>query len=269
MRRLLLTVAGLAALFVLFGWASAVRDPRVVRYTVALPGLTQGFRIVQLSDSHGSWIDMPPERLERVVDRMNGLKPDMVVLTGDYIGGKLTDWPHIRLEKVLLPFARLKAPLGVYAVAGNHDSVFWTRWVFKRTPVRFLDNDWIDVGPAIVAGLDDMTNEAHPDRTARALGLRLPAGKPVIAIGHEPDYFQWLPPNVALFIAGHTHGGQIVLPLGIAPYLNPYLKAHRRGVLHEHGQTMVVSSGLGTSLVPLRIGVAPEIVEITVVPAAR
>ncbi len=270
MRRLLVLLAGLVGLGLLYGWASAVQDPRVVRYTVALPGLApgQGFRIVQLSDSHGSWIDMPPQRLARIVDQANALKPDMVMLTGDYIGGKLTDWPHIKLELVLLPFARLKAPLGVYAVVGNHDTVFWTRWVLARTPVHFLDNSWADAGPVIVAGLDDITNESRPERTAAFVGRRIPPGKPIIIIGHEPDYFQWLPANATLYIAGHTHGGQILLPFGVAPYLDPYLKAHRRGVFREHGQTMVVSSGLGTSLVPLRVGVPPEIVEITVVPAA-
>jgi predicted MPP superfamily phosphohydrolase len=268
--RLLAWLGVLCLGLLLYGYAAAAQDPRVVRYTVRLPGLEAGrtLRIVQLSDSHGSLIDMPPTRLERVVAAMNALKPDMVVLTGDYIGGKLIDWPGVRLERVTDPFAALRAPLGVYAVAGNHDTVLWTRWAFARArTVKFLSDSWADAGPVIVAGLDDYTNGVQPGPRATKVLAAIPPSKPVIALGHEPDYFPWVPKRVGLFIAGHTHGGQIILPGGHALYLSDYLQAHRRGVFTEQGHTMVVSSGLGTSIVPLRMGVPPEIVEITVVGA--
>ena len=269
MRRAFLIALGVLVLLGLYGWAEAVQDPRVVRYAVGLDGLDRRLRIVQLSDSHGSWIDMPPVRLARIVDRVNALHPDMIVLTGDYIGGKIVDRPRIRLEKVLLPFDRLRAPLGVYAVAGNHDTVFWTRWVFAKTRVRLLVNEWADAGPVVVAGMNDYSNSTgHADDLMR-LGARLPPGRPAVLLMHEPDFFQLLPRNIGLMIAGHTHGGQIVLPLWGPLYMGDYHRLHRRGLFTDNGnprQAMVVSSGLGTSVVPIRIGVPPEIVVIDVLP---
>ena len=269
-RRLVLGVALLTAALGLFGWAEAAQDPQVVRYTVALAKLPPGtkpIRIVQLSDTHGSWIDMPPTRLQRIVDQANALHPDLVVLTGDYIGGKIVDWPHIRLEAVLLPFDRLQAPLGIYAVAGNHDTVYWTRHVLARTHVHFLVSDWVDAGPVTIAGANDLTNISIPGDESRTAVTGARSDKPLILIAHEPNYFAALPAEAGLMIAGHTHGGQIMLPWIGPLYLDDYLAAHRRGVFHEHGQTLVVSSGLGTSVVPIRIGVPPEIVEITLLPA--
>ena len=265
-RRVLLAIVISVLAFAVFGAAYAVQDPRVVHYTVAIAGLKQPLRLVQISDSHASWIDMPPARLARVVARANALHPDMIVLTGDYIGGKLVEWPEIRLEKALYPLGRLAAPLGVFAVQGNHDSPLWTPRVFARTHVRLLVGQWVDVGPLLLVGADDLLNLPGPVEGLAAAVADAPPGKPMIALSHEPEFFQWLPPRVQLLLAGHTHGGQIWLPGW--PSLDGYLAAHRRGLFTEHGQTMIVSSGLGTSVVPLRIGVPPEIVVITLVPKA-
>ncbi len=269
MRRVLIViVAGLLALAI-FGVAGAVQDPRIVRYTVALDRLPPGskpIRIVQLSDTHGSWIDMPPVRLERIVAQANALKPDLIVLTGDYIGGKVIDWPHIRLEKVLLPFDRLTAPLGVYAVVGNHDTVYWTRFVLRKTHVRVLVAEVTDAGPVVLAGSNDITNQFAPPAETRALAGSIVTAKPLIFVSHEPDFFQWLPKRVDLMLAGHTHGGQIRLPLLGGIRADPFTEGHWRGQFLEHGQTLIVSSGIGTSLIPVRVGVPPEIVEITLVP---
>ena len=269
MRRIILTTAVLLFALGLFGVASAVQDPRVVRYTVVLDKLPPGsapIRIVQLSDTHGSWIDMPPVRLERIVAQVNALQPDIVVLTGDYIGGKLIDWPRIKLEQVLLPFGKLRAPLGIFAVPGNHDTVQWTRWVFAKTPVRFMTGQWVDVGPVTIGGADDFTNMAAILPETRATVAGAPTGKPLILIAHEPDFFKWLPPSVDLLICGHTHGGQIRLPLIGGLRIDTFIDSHLRGRFDVHGKTMVVSSGVGTSLIPVRIGVPPEIVEVTLVP---
>jgi uncharacterized protein len=92
------------------------------------------------------------------------------------------------------------------------------------------------------------------------------AGRPVVVLSHEPDFFQYLPPRAALLIAGHTHGGQIMLPVVGTLSFGAFIDAHRRGLFFEHGQALLVSSGLGTSLVPMRIGVPPEIVVLELVP---
>lgn len=266
MRRLLLLILGLPALLVLYGLAAAVQDPQVVRYRIVVPGLVRPLRIVQLSDTHASPIDMPAMRLDRVMAQINALKPDMIVLTGDYIGGKLIDVP-MSMSMAIDPFHRLRAPLGIYAVRGNHDGHHWTRWGFARGEAVMLSNHWVDAGPVIVAGAPSLAEPGDPAGAMIATVQAAPAGKPLILIAHEPDYFQYTPPRATLIIAGHTHGGQIRLPFLDGLGNSPYLAAHRRGVFREHGQTLVVSSGLGTSLVPLRIGVPPEIVEITLVPA--
>ncbi len=269
MRRIVLFALMALVALGMFGVATAVQDTRVVRYTVVLDRLPLGsrpIRIVQLSDTHGSWIDMPPVRLDRIVAQANALNPDLIVLTGDYIGGKAVDWPHIKLEKVLLPFARLKAPLGVYAVPGNHDTVYWTRWVFRKTPVHFLAGSWIDVGPMTIAGANDFTNMGAIAPETRATVAGASAAKPLILLAHEPNFFTWMPRSVDLLICGHTHGGQIVFPLLGGLRIDPFIDSHRRGLFREHGQAMVVSSGIGTSIVPVRIGVPPEIVEIMLVP---
>ena len=96
----------------------------------------------------------------------------------------------------------------------------------------------------------------------------MPQGKPLIMLAHEPDLVQWAPSRVDLFIAGHTHGGQIKLPLLGAPTTGmTFLDKHLRSAFIVDGKRLIVSSGIGTSLIPLRIGVPPEVVEITLGPA--
>ncbi len=266
MRRLFMSLAiiviGVLAIFA-FG---ALRTPSIVRYRIALPGLTQPLRVVQLSDSHASWIDMPPSRLVRIVAQMNALDPDVIVLTGDYRGGKIINRPHMALTDALMPFAALRARLGVYAVPGNHDYAAATRVQFGREGIRQIDGDWIDIGPVILAGSGSFASRVNPIQAFFAAIAAAPPGKPMITLSHEPDMFQYVPRRSSVHISGHTHGGQIMLPLLGTRSLSGYLDAHLRGVFREHGQVMVVSSGLGTSLIPIRIGVPPEIVEITLLP---
>lgn len=267
MRRSALFLAGLGAALALFGLGYAVQDPVVARYTVAVPGLRQPLRLVQLSDIHASRFDMPAERLRRIVAMANALHPDLIVLTGDYISGYPTQWTPQRVRAALAPLAALSAPCGIVAVLGNHDGKAMTRAAFAGTPVHLLVGDSHDAGPVVIAGADDLLQENRAVTGLRLAIAAVPAGKPIIAIAHEPDFLKWLPPRTTLVIAGHTHGGQIVLPLFGSLPRNAFLDAHRRGLYREHGQTLVVSSGLGTSVLPMRLGVPPEITEITLVPA--
>ncbi len=274
LRRALALIASVSALvlvaLVAWGYGEASRPPVLVRYAVDMANWPAGappLRIVQLSDIHVSWPDMPLSRVTRIVAQVNALEPDLVVLTGDYLGGKLWDPPGPSYDAVVRRLGRMQARYGVVAVRGNHDNSYWTPIVFGRSPVRLLKNKWVRVGPVIVAGVDDLTASTHPVANMRRAIAGIPAGAPVVLLAHEPDAFQWLDRRVDLLIAGHTHGGQLLLPGVASRYLGPYLMAHRRGVFAAHGQRMIVSSGIGTSLVPLRIGVPPEIVEVTLGPA--
>lgn len=256
-------IAGCALL--LFGLAQAVQDPVVAAYRVAVPGLTRPVRIVQLSDIHYSPIDMPPVRIARIVRQANGLNPDLVLLTGDFSGGKLIDWPRGRLEDGTDPLGALRAPMGVFAVPGNHDQPYWIRWAMLRARITLLAGQGHDVGPFTLVGIDDLVLGDAPEAgLARAVARATPA-KPVIAFAHEPDFWRVLPARADVLIAGHTHGGQFNL-FGLAP-LNDFYGRYRRGLFRRGHQQMIVSSGIGTSYVPMRIGVPPEIAVITLVPA--
>jgi len=267
-RVLVAALAGIVALCA-WGYGEATRAPVVVRYDVPLADWPAGappLRIVQLSDVHFSFPDMPEARIARIVAQANALKPDLIVISGDLMGGKIKDIDIGNLDVAVRPLTRLRARYGVFAVRGNHDEPYWTPIVLGRTPIRLLQDRWVDIGPIVLAGVDDITGPRNPATAPRRATAGAPPGKPLILLSHEPEFFQWLPPRVDLLIAGHTHGAQIVLPLIGWRRMGDYLDAHRRGLFAEHGQRMIVSSGLGTSIVPLRIGVPPELVVITLRP---
>jgi uncharacterized protein len=263
---LLIVVAGLG--LSVFGVVSAQRAPIVARYSIAMPGLSAPLRIVQLSDSHASAIDMPVARLGRVVAQINALQPDVVLLTGDYVSGDPDRWGVAATEKALAPFKALQAPLGVYAVNGNHDNPGSTSKALRSGPVRLLVGEAADVGPVTIVGADSIQRGTIAVEAMRKAIHKAPKDKPVLVIVHEPIFFTWLyPRRPVLMIAGHTHGGQVVLPL-FGPIMLPtdFYRSHRRGVFREGIHTLLVSSGLGTTAIPVRIGVPPEIVELTLVP---
>ncbi len=261
-----LAVALLTALG-FYGMAEAVQDPVVVRYRVPIAGLKAPLRLVQLSDIHASWIDMPPRRIARIAAQANALKPDLIVLTGDYVGGKLVDWPRLYHRPVVQAMAVLAAPLGVLAVPGNHDSPEWTSSVFAETHIRLLVGSHIDLGPLVVVGGDSIGNPHPPVPGMRHAMDSAPQDKPMITASHEPDTFEYLDARSQLHLSGHTHGRQLLIP-GLDPTRsNPFVSAHRRGLFHEDGRWLLVSSGLGTTFVPLRFRVPPEIVVVELVPA--
>jgi hypothetical protein len=269
--RLLLAILGLGVAVAAYGYREARRAPVIVRYAVSIaewPVGTPPLRIVQMSDIHVAWPDMSVERLAGIVAQVNELKPDLVVLTGDYHGGKIWDRRIGNLDTSVLPLRKLRARYGVFAARGNHDGPYWAPMVFARTKIVLLQNRWVTAGPITLAGMDDLTGPGHPALRTPAAVAGAPAGRPVVMIAHEPDFFQWVPQGVDLVVAGHTHGGQIKLPWFGAPTTGrPYLDKHLRGLFVEPGKQMVVSSGIGTSVIPIRIGVPPEIVEITLGPA--
>jgi len=267
MRRLAVILIATAVAAFLFGLGYAVQDPIVARYSVVIPGLQRPLRIVQLSDVHASGFDMPVVRLRRIVGMANAQHPDLVLLTGDYISGYPPEWTMAQTRTALAPLADLHAPLGVAAVLGNHDSQAMTRAAFAGSGIRLLVGQTYDAGPLVIAGADDLLNETTAIPGLRKAVSYVPPGRPVIAISHEPEFMQWLPRRVSLLIAGHTHGGQIVFPIFGTMTHNGFIDTHLRGLYREHHQTLVVSSGLGTSVLPIRIGVPPEIAVITLVPA--
>jgi predicted MPP superfamily phosphohydrolase len=217
------------------------------------------------------------ERVRQVVDVANALGSDLMVVLGDYFAthGFVTERvPHPVWAAEL---ARLKARLGVYAILGNHDWWFdikGVRSALAGVHMPVLENDavllnnrgrrfWLAglgdqiaywLGPGRFRGVDDLPGTLK----------RITTDDPVILLVHEPDIFTQVPPRVALTLAGHTHGGQIVFPM-MPPLWVPseYGPRFAYGHIVEQGRHMIVSGGLGCSNVPLRLGVPPEIVRVT------
>ena len=169
----LLLFAGLVLAFVIAGYAEATRDPVVVRYRVALADWPPGappLRIVQMSDIHFAWPDMPARRIARIVAQVDALKPDLIALTGDYSGGKFWDRDIGDMDDAIAPLRALRARLGVVVVRGNHDGPYWTPIVFADTGFAYLKNRWIDLGRSSSRGWT--TARPGPIRRAPSSGCR-------------------------------------------------------------------------------------------------
>ena len=264
MKRFAFLVAGLVLALGWAGWLGAIRDPAVVRYRVELAGLQRPLRMVHLSDLHGSNWDMPQVRLNRIMDQVNALEADLVVVTGDFHASKIWD-PPMRMDDAVQPLTRLKAPLGVWSVPGNHDDPYWIRWVMRRFGLKLLAGDLVDLGPIQIVGSDDLIMGQRPVQGLRAAAARAQPGKPLVALVHEPRLWTMLPANVDLVLAGHTHGGQIQI-FGWPQFKkldSQYLRGRFR---NPGGQQMLVSAGIGTSIVPVRLGTQGEIVVVELVP---
>jgi predicted MPP superfamily phosphohydrolase len=268
----LLVASGLA----LTGWAywTAIADPVVRQAQVALPGWPAGaapVRAVLIADLHVAGPDMPPARLARIVAQVNALRPDLVLIAGDFISDKRTSTRHYAQAEAAAPLAGLRARLGVVAVLGNHDH--WrdpagARAALAAAHVRLLDNDAAQLGPLAVGGLDDAFTR-HEDLAATLHAMRaLPGAR--ILLSHSPDPFSRLPRDVGLMLAGHTHCGQVRLPLlGAVKTMSAYGQRYACGLIREQGRTLIVTAGLGTSGLPLRLGAVPDLWLVRLGPARR
>lgn len=258
---LLLALLGLAGL----GWCylAAVQTPVVRQVKVNLQGWPAGARRVRavlISDIHVAGPDMPPTRVERIVDQINALGPDLVLIAGDFLSRKRAATRYYSMAEALRPLGRLKAPLGSFAVLGNHDH--WddakgAKAALAAAGVRLLENEAVAAGPLALGGLDDdITSRTDLPRTlARQRALRGAR----IMLSHSPDPFAKLPSDVGLMLAGHTHCGQIAPPL-VGPIwtMSRHGKRYACGLVREGDKLLVVTAGLGTSGLPFRLGAVPD-----------
>jgi predicted MPP superfamily phosphohydrolase len=250
----------------------------VTRYAPRPPAWPSGHRlsITVIADIHAGGPNMTVSHVRRMVDTANELKSDLVVLLGDYIA-------TYRFVDVRMPnricaaeLARLSAPLGTWAVLGNRD--WWhdpagIRTSLTAVGISVLENDAVLLGPEgarfWLAGLGDQ--RAYRLGHGRFRGVddlprtlsQIRTGDPILLLAHEPDIFAHLPERIALTLAGHTHGGQIRLPL-IWPAFVPskYGARYAYGHVVEDGRHLIVSGGLGTSFIPARLGMPPEVVQV-------
>ena len=269
---LLAAFAAAAATFVIAGYRGATQPPVVRRLNLKVASYTpdaRPIRIVLFSDVHVHGPDMPPARVARIVDQINALHGDVDVATGDFVGNSRIGNGY-SVGQSVAPLSELKAPLGVYAVLGNNDHRAGAKEVtgaLEQAGVRVLANRAIAIGPLAIGGLDGRLYKPAAWRAARKTTYdaleRMPGVK--ILLAHRPDEFAHAPASISLVLSGHTHCGQIVLPLvGALETGSDFGHEYLCGVVRRGSQLLVVTAGLGTSYVPLRIGAPPDIWLITI-----
>ncbi|MEX3008289.1 metallophosphoesterase [Hoeflea sp. TYP-13] len=241
----------------------------------------QGLRIVALADLHACRFWMRPSRIRKIVAQTNALEPDLIVLLGDFVSGfKPSQWTDLPMNVWTKALSALRAPLGTFAVLGNHDCQLDGKGVtrhLERAGIPVLHNRAIQLktntGARLwLAGLGDqrvikLGNGRYRGEDDLAGTMRQIRGEtdPLILLAHEPDIFPDVPPRVDLMLSGHTHGGQIRLPFVGAPHIpSRHGQRYAYGHVVEEDRQLVVSGGLGCTHLPARLSVPPEIVIIDV-----
>jgi uncharacterized protein len=256
-------------------WSTLIELNRLVinSQTIQIAGWPQelnGLRIAALSDIHtgGPFID--EKKLNDIVNRTNALNPDLIVICGDYMSGNSWHGHRVEPEVTAAALKNLRAPLGVYAVLGNHD--WWynggkVRRSFETNGIHILEDEVAELnwhGKSFwLAGFADLwTRPQHIMGTVE----KIPVGATTIGITHNPDVFPRLPQSVSLLIAGHTHGGQVNIPLLGTPVVpSDYGAKYTAGHVFENNHDLFVTSGIGISILPVRFRVPPEIALLTIV----
>jgi predicted MPP superfamily phosphohydrolase len=237
------------------GWIG-VTDQRI--WLNGLPQAFGGLRVLQLSDIHHS-LFFPLDRVAQAVELANSLNPDLVALTGDFI-----TYSRRSIGPVTEMLGTLRSRLGVVAVLGNHDFRVGADMVaraLRRQRIKVLRNRHVvlrDGGEALhVAGVDDLGYGA--DLSAALHGV--PDGAPTILLAHNPRLVRRAARHgVGLILSGHTHGGQVNLPLLGSVYgRSPEQLRYKIGWDRLGGTQIYVSRGIGTIVLPWRLRCPAEI----------
>ena len=287
-RRHIITTLVFAILTILLVYSHAETYMlRVVYYEFASPQVPmefEGTTIALITDIHHGW-SFSQERVRKIVEQVNALHPDLIALGGDYI---LYDTTTKYADSCFLELAKLEAPLGCFAVLGNHDYEDWEKKdnphqpyvynpflrdpkymkdVISKSGIELLDNHgvWINKNGARfrLGGVGDY-KEGLPSLAATLHGTK--SSDLVILLSHHPDFAQKISPQtVDLMLSGHTHGGQLTFFGLWAPYTSSDSRQkYRSGVNQDDDVTVIVSNGIGTSsFLALRFFARPQIVMIT------
>ncbi len=236
-----------------------------------LPLAFDGYRIVQFSDIHMDGTTMTRQRLAEIVEVINAQQPDMIAFTGDFVTGSR----NFRLQDLIMPLRGLHAPDGVFSVMGNHD---------HRVPVSLIrtvvyDSGMIDLDNTVrviqrddallyIAGIDSLLR--HKARLDLVME-QIPDGATAILLAHEPDFadLSGATGRFALQLSGHSHGGQICVPLLTKFALPCYGERYVSGVHQIEEMVVYTNRGLGTVGLPLRFNCLPEITVFTLRSAAQ
>jgi len=262
----------------------------VARYALQPKHWPNGFelKIAAIADLHACHPWMDRERIESIVGSTNALGADVIVLLGDYVTGHNLVIEPMHSREWSAALAGLKAPLGVHAILGNHEwwddravqraghGVPFGQRALENVGIPVYQNDAVRLSKAghgfWLAGLGSQvafwpTRRRFPNRPVGVDDLpgtlaKVTDDAPVILLAHEPDIATEVPERVSLMLSGHTHGGQVRL-LGWSPIV-PSSYGNRFAYGHVREQCdVIISGGLGCSMLPVRFGVPPEIVLVT------
>ncbi len=243
----------------------------------------ENLKIAMIGDIHGGSNHVTEEQIRRVVSTTNEQNPDIIALLGDYISETADDSAQLKmpLETVVENLKGLKARYGVFVVLGNHDGVYGDAKVaaaFQNIGYTVLQNEVADISAngqnLRVLGIKDQLKvqswQGFSDELKSVLAKDGQRGN-VIALEHSPDVIQYITggfsisPDLKILLAAHTHGGQVWLPvLGRPMVPSSYGQQYAYGHTRENDVDLFVTAGIGTSMLPFRFFVPPEIMIVTV-----
>ncbi len=257
---------------------------RTVTYKFTPPRWTEGLklRVVMLADPHLVEPHMPLSRWQNIIKTANAIEPDLHLLMGDYVAGHFFRTGTVPVQHAANAAKELRSSLGTFAICGNHD--WWddlnaqklghgptiAQKVFEDAGIPVLENKAVqlvkDGAPFWLSGTASSVAIRKPNWRFESRA-DLPAtlaqvtdDAPIIHLAHEPDLFTEIPERVSLTLSGHTHGGQIRLFGKALVVPSQYGNRFAYGHIVEDGRHLVVSGGLGCSIMPIRFGSPPEIV---------
>jgi len=263
----LLVLGGLgtaAALWAFWLEPASLRNQDLTLRLPSWPQACDGLRVAVLGDLHVGSPFNGLAKLRRVVELTNAAEPDLVLLAGDYVIHDVIGGRFVEPEPIARVLAGLDAPFGAFAVLGNHD--WWldgprVAAALRDAGIPVLEDDARPLSAGAcsfwVAGVSDYWEGPHDVDAALAA---VDGPEPVLVFTHNPDVFPEVPERVSLTIAAHTHGGQVALPFVGRPIVpSRYGQRYAIGHVVEHGRHLFVTPGVGTSILPVRFRVPPEV----------
>ncbi len=242
-----------------------------------------GLKIVAISDIHAGSNFITEDKIRRIVVEANAQNSDFVVLLGDYVSPSFFNQQELKmpLETIAANLSGLQAKYGVYAVLGNTDEAFdkeKVREELEKVGIKVLSNESVSIQineeKLRLLGKQDKMESNYWRDISNQLKLVLAKGTQegnLIVLVHNPDYLDvitgelLISNDLSLVLAGHTHGGQVSLPLIGSPITpSSYGQKYAAGHIQKGGTDIFVTTGIGTSNIAVRFGVVPEISVITV-----
>lgn len=243
----------------------------------------ENLKIVAVSDIHGGSNGADEEKLRKIVETVNAQNADLVVLLGDYVSQQHSDRSKLKMAMATIAdnLAGIRAKYGVFVILGNHDGWYGdtnVRNEFSRIGYRVLENELAfiekDGQKLRVLGLKDhmkIRNWQNFSAEAREILEEEEQSGDVIVLEHSPDILPIITGDLSisddlkLILSGHTHGGQIRFPIvGSLIVPSSYGQKYALGHVKENDVDMFVTTGIGTSILPFRFLVPPEIAVLTI-----